>query len=298
MRVSLAAHAKINLTLDVLGKLPNGYHELQMVMQSVSLHDRISLETDTDGGIELRSNRRDLPLDERNLAHKAALAFLQTMEIPMSGLTIAIEKHIPVAAGLAGGSTDAAAVIRALDFACNTRCTEAELREIGLKVGADVPFCLVGGTRLAGGVGEVLSPLAPLPDCAIVLVKPDFAMSTPYVFAALDRAEITERPDAAGMSDALARGDLRDTASRLCNVMELVTAAEHPEIDEIKAKLLSFGALGAVMSGSGPSVFGIFEDDERARAAYAALLPGYESVHLCRPAPACNREDILTAPGA
>ena len=294
MRLSVAAYAKLNLTLDVIGKLPNGYHELRMVMQSISLQDRISIETGTEGGIVIRSNRRDLPMDEHNLAWKAASAFLKAREIPETGITIAIEKHIPVAAGLAGGSTDAAAVIRGLDVAYNTRCTNEELREIGLRVGADVPFCITGGTQLAGGVGEQLSPLAPLPDCAIVLVKPAFSMSTPYVFSTLDRIGITHRPDAAGMAEALTRGDLRGVTDRLCNVMELVTAAEHPEIGQIKARLLDFGALGAVMSGSGPSVFGIFDDDARARAAYAALLPDYESVHLCRPASRCSRADILT----
>ncbi len=293
MRVSIAAHAKLNLTLDVLGKLPNGYHELKMVMQSISLHDRISIETGTDGGIEVRSNRRGLPCDEHNLAHRAARAFYAATGIADSGVTIAIEKRIPIAAGLAGGSSDAAAVIRALDFVYNTRCSEADLLQIGLSVGADVPFCIIGGTCLAGGVGETLSPLPPMPDCAIVLVKPAFAMSTPYVFAALDRMEITRRPDAQAMADALRREDLAGVSAALCNVMESVTAAEHREIDEIKASLLSYGALGAVMSGSGPSVFGIFGADDPAYAAYAALLPRFENVSLCRPWPANSREDFL-----
>ena len=164
MRISIAAHAKINLTLDVVGKLPNGYHELCMVMQSVSLHDMLSLETGTDAGIALRCNVKEIPCDEHNLVYKAIRAFYEASGIPESGVSVAIEKRIPVMAGLAGGSTDAAAVIRALDFVHNTRFSEAELQKIGLTVGADVPFCISGGTMLARGVGEVLSPLSPMPD--------------------------------------------------------------------------------------------------------------------------------------
>lgn len=295
MRVSIAAHAKINLTLDVLGKLPNGYHELLMVMQSISLHDMLSIETGTDGGIELRSNAKDIPCDERNLVFKAIRAFYDACGIMAGGVSVAIEKRIPVMAGLAGGSTDAAAVIRALDYIHNTRFTEKELQAIGLTVGADVPFCISGGTMLARGIGELLSPLPPMPDCAILLVKPGFSMSTPYVFAALDRTEIVRRPDADAMSGALGRGDIRGIADGLSNVMEGVTAAEHPEIKEIKEKLQSYGALGAVMSGSGPAVFGVFADSSRAHAAYAALLPFYEGVYLCRPCPANSASDFLTA---
>ena len=295
MRVSIAAHAKINLTLDVLGKLPNGYHELLMVMQSITLHDMLSIETGTDGGIELRSNTKEIPCDERNLVFKAIRAFYKASGILESGVSVAIEKRIPVMAGLAGGSTDAAAVIRALDYIHNTHFTEKELQTIGLTIGADVPFCISGGTMLARGIGEILSPLPPLPDCAILLIKPGFPMSTPYVFAALDRTEIVKRPDADAMAGALGCGDLRGIASGLYNVMEGVTAAEHPEIDAIKAKLQSYGALGAVMSGSGPTVFGIFAESSRAHAAYAALLPFYEGVYLCRPCPANSTADFFTA---
>lgn len=295
MRVSIAAHAKINLTLDVLGKLPNGYHELLMVMQSITLHDMLSIETGTGEGIELRSNIKGIPCDERNLVFKAIRAFYEASGIPEGGVSVAIEKRIPVMAGLAGGSTDAAAVIRALDYVHNTRFTEKELQTIGLTVGADVPFCISGGTMLACGIGEQLSPLPPMPDCAILLVKPALSISTPYVFAALDCTEIVRHPDADAMARALGCGDLRSIADRLCNVMEGVTAAEHPEIDEIKERLLSYGALGAVMSGSGPTVFGIFAESTLAYAAYAALLPCYEVVHLCRPCPANSAPDFLTA---
>ena len=298
MRISIAAHAKINLTLDVVGKLPNGYHELCMVMQSVSLHDMLSLETGTDAGIALRCNVKEIPCDEHNLVYKAIRAFYEASGIPESGVSVAIEKRIPVMAGLAGGSTDAAAVIRALDFVHNTRFSEAELQKIGLTVGADVPFCISGGTMLARGVGEVLSPLSPMPDCTILLVKPGFPVSTPYVFAALDRMEITHRPDTAAMAAALSEGSLSGIAGALCNVMEGVTAAEHPEIGEIKRQLLEYGALSAVMIGSGPTVFGIFADKSAAHAAYAALLPRYQSVHLCRPSPANGADDFLTSTAA
>ncbi len=295
MRVSIAAHAKINLTLDVLDKLPNGYHTLKMVMQSISLQDMLSIETGTDAGIELRCNVKGIPCDERNLVFKAIRAFYQTSGILENGVSVAIEKKIPVMAGLAGGSTDAAAVIRALDFIHNTRYSEAELYQIGLAVGADVPFCISGGTMLAQGVGEILSPLSPLPDCNILLVKPAFAVSTPYVFAALDRTEIIRRPNAAAMACALQSGNLSDIAGELYNVMEGVTAAEHPEINEIKGKLLEYGALGAAMSGSGPTVFGIFSDSSCAYAAYAALLPCYEGVYLCHPCATNSAVDFLTA---
>ncbi len=295
MRVSIAAHAKINLTLDVVKKLQNGYHELLMVMQSISLHDILSIETGTDAGIELRSNVKNIPCDERNLVYKAIQAFYEASGILESGVSVAIEKRIPVMAGLAGGSTDAAAVIRALDFIYNTRFSEKELQKIGLCVGADVPFCISGGTMLARGVGEILSPLSPMPDCTILLVKPDVAVSTPSVFAELDKREITRRPDTEAMIGALARGTVSDIAAGLFNVMEDVTAAECPEILEIKRRMLARGALGAAMSGSGPTVFGIFTDNVCAHAAYAEFLPRYPGVYLCRPYPANSSEDFLTS---
>ena len=295
MRVSIAAHAKINLTLDVLDKLPNGYHSLKMVMQSISLHDMLSVETGTGAGIELRCNMKGIPCDERNLVFKAIRSFYQFSGISENGVSVAMEKKIPVMAGLAGGSTDAAAVIRALDFIHNTRYSETELHQIGLTVGADVPFCISGGTMLAEGVGEILSPLSPLPDCDLLLVKPAVSVSTPYVFAALDRTEIVRRPNAEAMACALKQGKLRDIAAGLYNVMEHVTAVEYPEINSIKERLLEYGALGAAMSGSGPTVFGIFADSNLAYTAYAALLPLYESVYLCRPCTANGAEDFLTA---
>lgn len=294
MRVSIAAHAKINLTLDVLGKLPNGYHELLMVMQSISLHDMLSIETGTDAGIELRCNVKDIPCDEHNLVYKAIRAFYEASGILESGVAVAIEKRIPVMAGLAGGSTDAAAVIRALNYIHNTRFSEAELQKIGLSVGADVPFCISGGTMLARGIGEILSPLVPMPDCTLLLVKPDFSVSTPHVFSELDRMGVTRRPDTAAMASALACGELPDISHNLFNVMEYVTAAEHPEIVEIKRRLLELGALGAAMSGSGPTVFGIFADRDCAHAAYAALLPYHAGVYLSRPCPANSEADFMT----
>ena len=293
MRASIAAYAKINLTLDVVGKLSNGYHELLMVMQSVSLHDMLAIETGTGDGITLRSNLTSLPCDESNLVHKAICAFYDAAKIPQDGIAVAIEKRIPLMAGLAGGSSDAAAVIRALNLLYNTRFTDAELIKIGLRVGADVPFCIFGGTMLARGVGEQLSPLSALPDCTILLVKPEFSMSTPYVFSALDQLELTRRPDTEAMTHALAQGMLPGIAENLCNVMEQVTAVEHPEISEIKRRMLEFGALGSAMSGSGPTVFGLFAVSKAAHRAYAAFLREYAAVYLCHPCSANADADIL-----
>lgn len=296
MRLVIPAYAKINLTLDVLGTRPDGYHNLRMVMQSVNLCDRLAIETGTGTEeISLRCNVPGIPCDERNLVHRAIVAFYEATGVTPDGISVAIEKRIPAAAGLAGGSTDAAAVIRGLDRIYNTRLTSEELRAIGLKIGADVPFCISGGTKLAEGVGEVLSPLPSMPDCILVLVKPEFSMSTPYVFKALDAMTIDHRPNADAMAAALEKQDLAGVSQELYNVMELVTASEHPEIDAIKAELIAHGALGAVMSGSGPTVFGIFRDTAAAHAAYAALLPQYEGVFLCRPKGENGPEDMELA---
>lgn len=277
------APAKINLTLDVLARRADGYHDLQMVMQSVSLADMLSIRRGCGEGVEVRTNLGYLPCDTRNTAYLAAQAFFDATGVSCDGVRIMIEKRIPVAAGLAGGSTDAAAVLRALNRLYETGLTAKELERIGLSVGADVPYCIRGGTRLAEGVGEVLSDLPPMPACQIVLCKPAFGMSTARVFGALSCAEIEKRPDLSAMRAALAAGDVPKIGAGLCNVLEPVVAAERGEILQIKELLLEHGAHGACMSGSGSTVFGIFTNESEAQAAKQSLLRRWRDTHLAAP---------------
>ena len=278
--VQIAAHAKINLTLDVTGRLSNGYHTVRMVMQSVGLHDDVTVTRNSSGAVTLTCDKAYVPTDGRNLAVRAAALFFEETGLTNEGLHIDIVKRIPVAAGLAGGSTDAAAVLHALDTLYETDLPLERLCEIGLKLGADVPYCLLGGTMLAEGIGEALTPILPPPYCHVVLCKPPFAVSTAAVYAAIDAETLTVRPDTDGMLAALAAGDYAGVCHRLYNVMETVTAARHSEIGQIKDTLLSCGAEGAVMSGSGPTTFGLFSNSEKARAAYEALKPVFPDTHL------------------
>ncbi len=268
-------HAKINLTLDVTGKLENGYHTVEMVMQSIALHDDVQVKI-TRGekkpqGITLHCNLPYLPTDGRNLAYRAAELFYETTGVLLESCEIHIEKRIPVAAGLAGGSTDAAAVLRALNELHETGLDEDALCAMGVKLGADVPYCVRGGTMLAKGIGEELSALPPMPHCYVVLCKPPFAVSTKEVYEQIDAAEIEERPDTAGMIKALENKDYAGVCRALSNVMETVTARKRRQIDEIKRVLMENGADGALMSGSGPSVYGLFQDEGRARTAAKML---------------------------
>ncbi|MGM9630708.1 4-(cytidine 5'-diphospho)-2-C-methyl-D-erythritol kinase [Butyricicoccus sp.] len=279
-QATVEAHAKINLTLDVTGKRPNGYHDVCMVMQSIGLHDTVTAAVGTGSGIRLAVEGSDLPADSSNLAYRAAELFLSETGTPCDGISIVIEKHIPVAAGLAGGSTDAAAVLVLLDELYDTRLGEKKLMEIGLKLGADVPFCISGGTMLAEGIGEVLTRLPDAPQTHVVLCKPPIAVSTPAIYRAIDSAEITERPDTQAMCAAIADRDCSRVAQLLCNVMQPVTAGMHPEVEEICGTLRARGAMGAIMSGSGPSNFGLFETLEEAQAACEVLAAQYPETYL------------------
>lgn len=281
---TVQAHAKINLTLDVTGRREDGYHLVEMVMQSVALHDTVTV-TVTRGetparGIVLTCSRPDLPTDARNLAYRAAALFYEQTGIDPETCVIDIEKHIPVAAGLAGGSTDAAAVLRALNALHQTALTDDALCALGLRLGADVPYCLRGGTMLAEGIGERLSPLPPMPHAWVVLCKPPFAVSTAEIYRQIDAEELAHRPDTAGMIAALGQGDLAGVAARLSNVMEQVTARQHSEIGEICAFLRENGAAGARMSGSGPTVYGLFADERRAAAAAELLRRRFADTFL------------------
>ena len=272
---TMHACAKINLALDVTGQREDGYHTVRMVMQSVALHDDIRV-TLTHGekkprGILLSCNLPYLPVDESNLAYRAAELFYQETGTLLETCEIHIEKRIPVAAGLAGGSTDAAAVLRALATLHETKLTDDELCAMGLKLGADVPYCLRGGTMLAEGIGEELTPLAPMPHCWVVLCKPPFSVSTKEVYQAIDAVDIKRRPDTAGMIKALEKSDFPGVCKRLSNVLENVTASGRRQIGEIKDFLVENGADGTLMSGSGPTVYGLFSDESRAKTAEKML---------------------------
>ena len=256
-----------------------------MVMQSVSLCDSVRLEYDcSPGGIRAESDLHFLPNDKGNLAVSAALAFCQaTGHCPMN-LRIVLDKHIPVCAGTAGGSSDAAAVLRGLNVLTGAGLAPEQLAEIGASVGSDVPYCVMGGTALAMGRGETLEPLPPLPSCIIVLCKPNFPISTPVLFRAWDQQKRRLRPDTAGVLEALERGDLVGVARRVYNVFETVLAPKQRRtVEEIKTSLIQSGALGAAMTGSGPTVFGIFDQESLAQEAVNILREQYDSVFLTRP---------------
>ena len=280
--MEVQAYAKLNLTLDILGKRPDGYHDLCMVMQSVTLADTITLTENRGEGLRVRTNLRFLPTGEKNLAAAAALRFWEAREQEPENLDIAIEKRIPVCAGMAGGSSDAAAVLRALNARAGEPFSPRELAKVGERVGSDVPYCVLGGTALAEGRGEVLTPLPPLPRCWVVVCKPDFPVSTPELFAQADRVKLRRRPDTKGILAALEAGDLGGVARRMYNVFEDVMPRRlYVRVAEIKNELIQRGALGANMSGSGPTAFGLFDRREAAEEALAVLRERYRDTFLC-----------------
>ncbi len=279
-RIDIEAHAKINLTLGITGKRDDGYHTVEMVMQSVSLCDNVSVEVSgKPGRIKLSCTREGLPNDSRNLAYRAAEVFYESIGIPAGECLIHIEKRIPVEAGLAGGSADAAAVLVALDSLHGTRLSLDALCCMGLLLGADVPYCIRRGTMLAEGIGDKLTRLPSLPACWAVLCKPGFCISTKEAYAAFDRLDRLPEPDTKGVIEALGYGDLAGVCARLSNQLESVVAS-HPEIEEIKAVIRKNGALGTLMSGSGPTVYGLFEERPNAEEAKNWLLSRYEETFL------------------
>ena len=280
--MEIQAFAKLNLTLDILGKREDGYHDLRMVMQSITLADTLTLEENRGEGLRVSANLRFLPTGEKNLAAAAALRFWEALGRELEDLDIRIEKRIPVCAGMAGGSSDAAAVLRALNQRAGEPFSPKELARLGERVGSDVPYCVLGGTALAEGRGEVLTPLAPLPRCWVVACKPDFPISTPELFAQADRVKLRRRPDTAGLVAALEAGDLGGVARRMYNVFEDVLPARlYTRVAEIKNDLIQCGALGANMSGSGPTAFGLFDRLEAAQEARACLAQRYRDTFLC-----------------
>lgn len=279
--MNVSAYAKLNLTLDILRKREDGYHDLQMVMQSIDLCDTLTV-TPADGQGKTATNLSYLPTDGRNLAQMAAAAFREATGTNLQ-VDISIEKRIPVCAGMAGGSSDGAAVLRAMNSLTGADLPTERLAEIGQAVGSDVPYCVMGGTALAEGRGEILTPLPPLPHCYVVVCKPAFSVSTPQLFSRVDVRKIIRRPDTAGLLAALEAGDLPGAARRMYNVFEdVLEPRRRGEIDSIKAALIDCGALGAAMTGSGPTVFGLFDGQPEAEAAKNRLSELYHDVFLCR----------------
>ncbi|MBQ8527513.1 MAG: 4-(cytidine 5'-diphospho)-2-C-methyl-D-erythritol kinase [Lachnospiraceae bacterium] len=264
------AYAKINLGLDVTGVLPNGYHEVKMIMQNVGICDTLTFSEREDDRIVVETNEGILPTDENNLVYKAVL-LLRELTGDKRGVTIRLEKRIPIAAGMAGGSTDAAATLLGVNELLGLGLTKNRLQKESVRIGADVPYCVLGRTALSEGIGEKLTPVASPPQAYLVVAKPDIYVSTPVVYKKLDAKESYEHPDIDGMIDALEKKDLEGIIARLGNVLELVTIEDHPIVEEIKKLLMDNGALGALMSGSGPSVFAIFRDEETANKACSAL---------------------------
>lgn len=279
MTFSVNAYAKINLTLDITGKRKDGYHLLRMVMQSVSLCDKLVI-TDSGSGISVITSHDEIPCNEENTAYKAAAAFFEYTGAA-SNLTIHIQKVIPSQAGLGGGSADAAAVLLALNKMHNTGMTKETLCQIGLKVGADVPFCIIGGTRFAEGIGDKLSPLLALPPCHIVICKPPVEVDTKKAYALADAAAKKESGFTSSMLHAVRVGDLRAVAQNLGNEFEQVMHLA--EVDHIKDAMKQCGALGACMTGSGSAVFGIFEDLSKAVSCQSELGEVYPEVFVCEP---------------
>ena len=279
---TLTAPAKVNLALDILDTRPDGYHDMKMVMQTISLCDTVSVE-ETAADFELRTDGDFIPAGKKTLEQRAAEAFFEASGLPVPGLRVTLEKVTPAYAGLGGGSADVAALLRILRDTYAPELSTEELERIGFTVGSDMPFCVRGGTALAEGRGEVLTDLPPLPDCWFVLCKPDFGIPTPSLFALVDGGELTCRPDIGGMGLALESGDLAGVAARLGNVFEEVLPEEYHEVFTIKNRLMELGALNAAMSGSGPTVFGIFSEQETAKRAAEVLKETYQQTYLAVP---------------
>ena len=275
------AYAKINLSLDILGTLDNGYHSLKMVMQSISLYDVVTVKK-AESGITLTTNLPYLPTNENNICYKAAKKFFEYTNIK-SGINIDISKRIPVGAGLGGGSSNAASVLKLLNKLFETKLSLKELCGIGATIGADVPFCVLGGTRLAEGIGEKLSPLPKMPKYTILLVKPSFSLSTKTIYDLYDKCENISHPDTDKIIYGLENNSIYEICEGMGNVLEQTVIPQHPVIQEIKDELLNLGAINAQMSGSGPTVFGIFNTFEEAQNAKKNLWGKYKTVYICSP---------------
>ncbi len=276
----MKAYAKINLSLDVVGKREDGYHLLRMIMQSIDLYDLINIDL-KEAGIELSCDKAYVPVDSRNIAYKAAELFLKEYGID-SGVRIDIQKNIPVAAGLAGGSTDAAAVLKGLRDLLKPEVTDEELMGLGVRIGADVPYCIAGGTALCEGIGEKITKLDPFRDKILILVKPPFGVSTKTVYQKLDIGKIRIHPPTNRLIKAMREQDLNYVSKNMKNVLENVTLNRKHTLRLIKDELVELGAMGSMMSGSGPSVFGFFEDMLQAQRCYDAMKLKYKETFITR----------------
>ena len=275
--ISLKALAKINLGLDVVRRREDGYHEVRMIMQTIQLYDRLDIKRTQEPGIQIQTNLSFLPVYENNLIYKAAKLLMDEFSIT-DGVSVKLDKRIPVAAGMAGGSTDAAAMLIGVNRLFSLGLTKRQLMERGVQIGADVPYCIMRGTALAEGIGEALSPLPPMVKCPVLIAKPSISVSTKFVYQNLKLDDTTIHPDIDRLIDDIKAKNLHDIAAHMGNVLETVTIPNYPVIDEIKKHMLSNGAVGAMMSGSGPTVFGLFDDEDTAKKAYKAM----RSSHLAR----------------
>ena len=262
--------AKINLGLDVVRRREDGYHEVRMIMQTIRMYDTLELTATEEPGIRVKTNLKYLPVNEDNLVYKAAKLLMDEFHVTR-GVKIRLEKHIPVAAGMAGGSSDAAAVMVGVNRRFRLGLSRKELMERGVKIGADVPYCILRGTALAEGIGEKLTPLTPAPDCHVLIAKPPISVSTKFVYENLHLDQLEAHPDIDGIRRAIEEGDLCGMVSRMGNVLETVTIPAYPQIGQISELMKENGALGAMMSGSGPTVFGIYDDERKAMAARDVL---------------------------
>ena len=266
----LQAFAKINLGLDVLGKREDGYHEVRMIMQTIRMYDQLDMRKSVEPGIHLTTNKKYIPVDENNLVWRAAKLMMDTCGI-IEGVSIHLHKVIPVAAGMAGGSSDAAATLVGMNRLFHCGLSKEKLMELGVQIGADVPYCVLRGTALAEGIGEKLTVLPPMPDCWILIGKPGISVSTKYVYTTLDLNTDTVHPDIDGMKKALEDGNLYGITERMGNVLQDVTIPAYPEVERIKEQMKTLGAVNAMISGSGPTVFGIFDNEEKAQEACQKL---------------------------
>lgn len=268
--ISVKALAKINLGLDVVRRREDGYHEVRMVMQTIHLFDRLEMAKNSSGEISITTNLSFLPTNRNNLIYRAAELLREEFQIK-DGLTINLHKHIPVAAGMAGGSTDAAAVLYGMNRMFDLGLKREELMERGVKIGADVPYCIMRGTALAEGIGEKLTALPPMVKCPVLIAKPQISVSTKFVYENLRLNDKTVHPDIDALVENIRKKDLNAVASEMGNVLETVTIPNYPVIAQMKEHMLEQGAVGAMMSGSGPTVFGLFEDGDTAVAAYEKM---------------------------
>ena len=278
--MKIKAYGKVNISLDVVGKREDGYHLLSMIMQNIDLYDEIEVEKQ-ECGIILECNKSYVPVDNRNLAYKAAEIFKERYDI-VDGVKINIEKNIPVSAGLAGGSTDAAAVLKVMNKLFNVNATEEELMELGLKLGADIPYCIHGGTALCEGIGEIITPIKPFRDKIVVLVKPAFGVSTKEVYKNFNLEKVKQHPKTAEIINAIENDDLNFVASNMKNLLENVTLRKHKILIKIKEEMNACGAINSMMSGSGPTVFAFFDDMLKSQRCFEKMKKKYSDVFITR----------------